>query len=172
MRLKIKEANFGFTLIELVISITILAILAVVLTFRFGDYYYTRNLQDDSLKIAFALKSSRDKAISQEEGFPWGVHFMNTPSTQGYYIIFRGLSYAGQTFPKTELNPGIQFLTPAMDSVADIVFLNPFFSTSTYAAPFTINGVSATTTSIVIALTDDNTSSSTIIINVDGDIQY
>ncbi|MCR4275521.1 MAG: prepilin-type N-terminal cleavage/methylation domain-containing protein [Candidatus Wolfebacteria bacterium] len=173
MRLKIKGGDYGFTLIELVVSITIFVILAVVLVLRFGDYYYKRNLQDDSLKIAFALKSSRDKAISQEGGTPWGIHFVNTSGAQGYYIIFSGPAYAGQIFPKTELNPGVQFLMPVASSTVNIVFLNPFFSaTSTYATPFTMNGVLAATTSIIIALTDDETSSSTIIINANGDVQY
>jgi len=133
----------GFSLLELVIVIAIFAILGTVGFVKLTDYFVRNNLEKDAQKIAFTLKNARDRSISQDRGLQWGVHFENPASGKGFYELFAGTSYPGQTILRNNLNTGIEFLNPSASSTLDILFSK-------------VTGLASASTTIVIALAEDN----------------
>ena len=133
----------GFSLLELIIVITIIAILGSVGFVKLTDYFTRNNLDKDAQKIAFTLKNARDRSISQDRGLQWGVHFENSASGKGFYELFSGTGYPGQTILRNNLNIGVEFLNPSASSTLDILFSK-------------ITGLASASTTIVVALSDDN----------------
>lgn len=150
----------GITLIELLISISVLAILATFLVPQFLNFYSRQNLKDDTLKVAFALKNARDRAVNRENDSDWGVRFVNPESGGGYYILFSGGSFSSSGQASTaNLNPGVQFVSPSASSTLDVIF-------------YKIKGLPSTSTSIIISLTDNDSVSSVVSISGYGEIGY
>ena len=150
----------GFSLLELVIVITIIAILGSIGFVKLTDYFIRNNLEKDAQKIAFTLKNARDRSISQDRGLQWGVHFENPTSGQGFYELFAGTSYPGQTILRNNLNTGVEFLTPADGLSQNILFSK-------------ITGLALASTTIVIALSNDNSITKSIIISgANSEISY
>jgi len=133
----------GFSLLELVIVIAIFAILGTVGFVKLTDYFVRNNLEKDAQKIVFTLKNARDRSISQDRGLQWGVHFENSASGKGFYELFAGTSYPGQTILRNDLNTGVEFLSPSASSTLDILFSK-------------VTGLASASTTIVIALAEDN----------------
>jgi len=150
----------GFSLLELVIVITIIAILGTVGFVKLTDYFTRNNLEKDAQKIAFTLKNARDRSISQDRGFQWGVHFENPANGKGFYELFAGTSYPGQTIIRNNLNTGVEFLNPSASSTLDILFSK-------------VTGLASVSTTIVVALAEDNNVTKSISVsNTNSEISY
>jgi len=150
----------GFSLLELVIVIAIIAILGTVGFVKLTDYFIRNNLEKDAQKIAFTLKNARDRSISQDRGFQWGVHFENPATGKGFYELFAGASYPGQTILRNNLNTGVEFLSPSASSTLDILFSK-------------VTGLASASTTIIIALSDDDSITKSISIsNTNSEINY
>lgn len=84
----------GFTLIELIITISIIAVLGVIASINLVGYREVRIL-DSAAKVAeAAVKSAQQKAISQENASQWGVNFVRQGIAPDYYNIYYGTSSA------------------------------------------------------------------------------
>lgn len=79
----------GFTLVELVLVIGILALLIVVSLPLAINFYKTRQFDVHENGIVQALRRAQLKAMSVEEDCAFGVHI-----TSDQYVLFRGNSYA------------------------------------------------------------------------------
>ena len=151
---------WGFTLIELVISIGILAILAGIGFISIINYKQRQALSSATQEIVTVLRNAQDRSISQESGNRWGVYFENPLSGSAFYDLFQGLNYATNTIVSRNVLPsGIQFDTPASGSSSTIIF-----------SPVT--GLPNSQTTIKISLLNSSTNSSTIIVSANGKIQY
>ncbi len=149
----------GFTLIELIISIAIIAIIASIGIINLFSY---RNRQDLSLntgKIVEVLRNAQNRSISQENGTRWGVHFINVSAPNlDYYELFYGASYALNTIVSTATLPSnITFEVP---SVSSTIIFSP------------ITGLPNASTTVKIYLLSNPTTSSTIIISNNGNISF
>ncbi len=150
----------GFTLVELLIVMGILVVMAMALKFFPIDYFYEKSLADDAAKIAFMLRATRDKSITQDSGGQWGAHFVNPASGVGYYNVFMGTSYAGgSVVSTTTLNETSQFVSPPSASSTDVLF-----------AP--VSGLPSGAGSIILSIIAKPATTKTITIMSSGQVQY
>lgn len=75
--------NKGFTLIELVMLITILAVLAAVSVPRFGEYYGGIKQDNATIKIASDIRYSQNRATTTQQRSR--VRFVNPANYEVYY---------------------------------------------------------------------------------------
>jgi len=150
----------SFTLIELVISITIISILAAVGFASIIKYKERQDLNSASQEIVVVVRNAQDRSLSQESGDRWGVYFENPASGTDFYDMFKGLSYASGTIVSHNvLSFNIQLDIPTSGSSSTIIF-----------SPVT--GLPDNSITIKISLIGSPTSSSTIVVSSNGEIQY
>lgn len=116
--------QWGFTLVELLISLTIIAIVSVI---GFTNLTGTREKMAVNLeveKIATYLRNVRDRAISGEDDSSWGVRFVNNVSDDDVYYSFKGLSFSSTSIVETRyLSKKTQLALPPAGSTTDIIFI-------------------------------------------------
>ena len=159
--------NKAFTLIELIISIGILAILAGVGFINIVNYKHRQDLTSTTQEIIEVVRNAQNRSLSQEAtstagtGGRWGVYFENpTGSGNDFYELFKGTSYAGGTVvSKSVLPSNTQFEEPASGSSSTIIF-----------SPIT--GLPNASATIKISLISSPTSSSTITVGANGNIGF
>jgi prepilin-type N-terminal cleavage/methylation domain-containing protein len=112
----------GFTLFELIVVITITAILAAITVAIVPTVGRGRELEAERDKIVAYLRHARQKAVSQEEGRQWGVRFDNTQSATPKYMLFSGASFSSAA-ETIFLSSKVQFNDPSGGNTRDIVFV-------------------------------------------------
>ncbi len=148
----------GFTLIELMITLAILTIVAVIGGVNLFNYYSRQNLTSAANEIVALLRQAQNSSLTQESGDQWGVHFSNVTTTQGLIQLFHGSSFASGTLANSQSLPtGVQFINPVSGTSTDVIFSK-------------VTGYPNTSASIAVALTANLNTSSTIIINVIGQV--
>lgn len=85
----------GFTLIEMIIVIALMAILALTAIPVITGYQTDAKLASTASRIISTLRYSQNKSIVGEGTSTWGVHFDTTSSH--FFSIFQGSSYASGT---------------------------------------------------------------------------
>ena len=93
--------NHGFTLIEIIIVMAIIALLAGLGSFISVDIYRSISFNTDSNYIAAFLKRARSEAINNIDGLPHGIKIM-----PGEYVIFSGYDFASRDASKDEVISG------------------------------------------------------------------
>lgn len=159
--------NKAFTLIELIISISILAILAGIGFINIVNYRQRQDLSFAGQEIIEVLRNAQNRSLSQEatstagSGGRWGVYFENpTGAGNDFYDLFKGTSYAGGTVvSRMVLSSNIQFDIPTSGSTSTIIF-----------SPVT--GLPNASATIKISLISSPTSSSTITVGANGNIGF
>jgi len=116
--------NSGVTLLEIIIVMSILAILATMATGYYRNYLKSVELQNAAKNIIFDLKGVQVKAMSGENQLKWGVHFVN--SSSDYYETFSTpTNYAdpSKVVENTIYLPStVIFTNPSEGNTADIIF--------------------------------------------------
>ncbi len=145
---------------ELIVVMGIFIVMAATIRFFPIDYFYTRSLDDDASKISFALRGAHDRAVTQDSGSAWGVHFVNPASGTDYYQVFKGDTYAaGTVVEQINLNETVQFTNPPTSSSTDVLFSK-------------IYGLPSGTGSIIISLISKPTMTHVVNVLASGQIQY
>ncbi len=146
----------GVTLIEVLLVIGFMAILGGIGVTNFVNLRRANEF-DGAVKIFLSyLRSTQQRAISQDQSLKWGVR-VNVPDPgQDFYSIFSCNSNCSATTitDMVYLNPDFQFTTPAQGSVSqDIIFATQTGLPENGATTIVIGRVSdpATTKTITIS---------------------
>lgn len=146
----------GFTLLEILLVVTILAIFATISRDFYANYVKGIGLESNQKIIISSLKLARDKAMNGLEDRNWGVHFVN--GSKDYYEIFSSpTSYADgarKTIETDYLSNNIVYFSPIEGVNKDVVF----------------NKINATTTAETIIISADNIQKA-ISISTQGNIE-
>ncbi len=154
------NSRSGFTLVELLISITIMVILAGVSFINVVNYKNRQEITSNVQEIVTVLRSAQDRSLSQEGGSRWGIHFENPAEAMDFYELFRGISYSsGIVVSRSVLSSDIQFDSPAAGSSSTVIF-----------SPIT--GLPDAVINIKISLMGSPSVSSTITVSSNGKISY
>jgi len=155
LKLKILYFEYGFTLLEVIL---VLAILAIISTISFS---YLGGFKTSSAgQIVGKLREAQGKAMTGEDNKKWGVHFDNTGAEPFYDFFSTTNSYASgstivETIYLTHLAQGITFTAPTSGQSIDVIFSK-------------ITGVPSSAQNIVINLQN---STKTISIETSGRIE-
>jgi len=102
-----KKLIKGFSLLEFLIVIGIIAVLALGGTVTYRGVFLERQLDGATQKTVAVLKNAQSRAISGENNSNWGVHFGGDPMIHlaYYYQLFYGPSYTSGTVVSTAYYP-------------------------------------------------------------------
>lgn len=154
MKLTKLKANNGFTILELIISITIISIIGVMAGVELINYQRLTSAETAARDIMSELRFAQSRAITGEDGDlngqgdAWGVRFAN--STNDTYQVFYGPSYAAGTTTATIYLPSsVKFTNPTEGNNRDIIFTKlTGTATSSAVAIQTIDGSQTKTITI------------------------
>jgi prepilin-type N-terminal cleavage/methylation domain-containing protein len=131
----------GFTLIELMIVIGIIAVLGIVSLISLSGPKNAADLTNTAKLVASSLRQAQSQSVSGYQGVPWGVHFENATATTPFFALFY-TSYASATVVSRYTLPlDVQF---AASSVSPGSFVNVLFAS--------ISGIPSASTSITLNL--------------------
>ncbi|MGC9968459.1 MAG: prepilin-type N-terminal cleavage/methylation domain-containing protein [Minisyncoccia bacterium] len=117
----------GFTIVELLIVIGIIAIITTVSVLTLFNWHSTAVLTSTTKQIGALLREAQSNTMAQNQGAAWGVHFDNTTSTAAFYSLFYTFNgtYASSTrVGQYPLPAGICYATSSVNvgSSTDIIF--------------------------------------------------
>ena len=125
MRISLKTgfSKSGFTIAELLITISIIGILAAIGISSYFGYYRNTVLKSSAEKLYSFIYETQQKAIGQQGGTAWGIHFENPAVGESFYASFTGDAYSSSTLQEIRyLGSSVAFSYPAPGSSFDIVF--------------------------------------------------
>ncbi len=130
----------GFTLIEILIVIGVIAILATIGTLSLGNQKKYKDLDLTKKEIVAVLRDAQQKSITAEEGARWGVRFTNVASGADYYEVFKVLSGVTTIVSQKPLKSSIKFSQFAVESGGTLTSLpltNPINTVDVSFEPLT-----------------------------------
>lgn len=138
----------GFTLLELLIVIAILAVLSSIGIGEYRNYVKNVELEEAGKILSYDLVAARTKAAAGEDQRKWGIRLVNSSSQ--YYLLFStptDFSDAQKTVKATTtLTGNIVFSTPSSGNSLDIIFSKIQATTTTTSASLTVEGKTKTIT--------------------------
>ncbi|MEK7493816.1 MAG: prepilin-type N-terminal cleavage/methylation domain-containing protein [Patescibacteria group bacterium] len=87
-RYSLHSSTKGFTLIEVVVAIGVLAIISTTLFIGFSRATESADLKTSAFKVVDTLQFARTRTIASLASSQYGVHF-----EAGQYVLFRGATY-------------------------------------------------------------------------------
>lgn len=150
----------GFTLVELLISVAILAIMGAMGAVSLSGFRRDRQLELAASDITYTLRRAQSAAIAQENSSAWGVHFDNPSSGADSFSLFYGNSYAtGTILSMNRLSSFLDYSDPSTGSTKDVLFAKA-------------TGLPGASTTIVIIRAGVASSSRTVTVNAIGKASY
>ncbi len=139
----------GFTLIEVIITITVLGILGAI---AFGSYRSTlqsQQIEQDAAKIVSVYEEARSLSISGRQGSSYGVHASATKVTR-----FQGQNYvAGSTSNVDELlSPYVTISAITLTGGTSDVIFSKISGTTTASGTITLALIASTTVTKTITI--------------------
>ncbi len=98
-----KKNRVGFTVIELLVVITITIILVLAAVPIYGSLQVKSQLSETSAQLVQNLRWARENSISRYNDFPHGV-FLSLTANPNFYTIYQGNSYASRVVANDRLN--------------------------------------------------------------------
>lgn len=105
-----KNINAGVTFIELIVVISIFALISTVVLFNFGDFSTSLSLQNVSQDIALKIAEAQRSAISGKGN----IILVNTPTTPDYaptYGVLLATANAVSSVTSNFYSPGKEFIS-------------------------------------------------------------
>lgn len=120
---KIFSLNEGFSLIELLLTLAIMAVLGAVGAVNLSAFSQERALLSQGEKVVVVIRDVQDRAVAEESASAWGIKITNNASGSDQYETFYGASYAAGTVDDIFYLPtGLALAAPAAGSNTEIVF--------------------------------------------------
>ncbi len=110
----------GFSIVEMIIAITVLLILAVVITGSFLRFRDTQNLNSGIAEIASLINEGRSQTIASKNSSQYGIHFEATKA-----VLFAGTSYspAGSDNKELKVCPLLEIYSISLNGGgSDVIF--------------------------------------------------
>lgn len=162
--------NRGFTLIELIVVVGIMAILATVGTVNYLAQRNKNRLELTGNILVRELNLTMERSRAQENGYQWWIHFNNPAgSANDFYTVCYGTYVSsgadcvadgggsGAQSKRTNLSAGLEF-SPGSPATQDVVFSKA-------------TGLPTGTTTIIIN-SISGTGSQTVTVNANGRIDF
>src|SRR3990167_5556453 len=136
----------GFTLLEILLVFGIAAILAAATAPGFFRYRAARQLPAQVTSVVAVLRATQARAVSQEGGNQWGVHFEYPASDPQFYQVFSGASWAAGTKEvRTNLGTYVTFVAPASGASTDVIFTKRTGTTTAATITLALKSAPSTT---------------------------
>ena len=103
-RLTSLRARRGFTLVELFLTLSIIAIISIVAISNLSGRKNKSDLNNVASEIAATLREAQTKSVSEDSGVAWGVHFDNTTS-KSFFALFKNSYSQANTFGSQTVLP-------------------------------------------------------------------
>lgn len=145
--------NKGFTLIELVISLALVAILSTVGLLSLVNFRTNQALRLAAQNLVIFTRDAQQKSISQEGGLQWGIRFSHDPAGRDNYQLISGSSSFAPAGNLVSLPSNLEFAS----AYGDLTFNK--------------SGLPSGTSSLIIRLKASPATLQTITINAQGIIQ-
>ena len=117
---RLEKIRRGFTLVELLVSIAILALLATLTYETFQKTNLSKALDTDALNVLSTLREARSLTLASKNASPWGVHLASSSVT-----LFQGTTYnaGGATNVVTNLSSQVNVSSITLSGGgSDVVF--------------------------------------------------
>lgn len=147
------QDNRGFTLIEILISIGILALIASLGLFISLDFFRSYSFRSEQSVIVSLLQNARSKSLNNINQVRHGVHFEVNPNLK--YIIFEGSSYDSSNPSNLTINSSYNSAISSPSLPFDVIF----------------DQLSGTSTPLTITASD-GTKSYNVKVNSEGQIDW
>lgn len=152
----------GFSLIELLIVLGIIAVISTVLGLQLFGFRAETELANDARLIAGMLRDAQQRSVTQENGLAWGVHFENAAGGLDYYDLFSGTYNPAQPVSRQTLNPAVKFSAPGDGFGLNVIF-DQVNGQPTPSGLYTI---------VVCLVSDCTNKSKTVTVAANGTISY
>lgn len=139
----------GFTLTELLMVVSIIAVLATIIILSFSNFRNSSALQTTSEDVVSILNKARSNTIASKDGYQYGVHFSTNDVT-----LFRGASFVfGDTNNEVRtLDTAVEVASTAFNGGgSDVVFQKLTGKTSNYGTA-TLHVMSDSSKTAVISI--------------------
>jgi prepilin-type N-terminal cleavage/methylation domain-containing protein len=105
MRNNSRNIARGFTLIEILLVVAILAIIGTIATFGFTNARKVKDLEHDTRAVAAYLRDAQQRSITGADGAEWRVEFHKVSGQDYYELVSSGSSVAAHVVlkPSVEL---------------------------------------------------------------------
>jgi prepilin-type N-terminal cleavage/methylation domain-containing protein len=156
-----RSTKKGFTLMELMVTVTLIVVLVVVATLNLTGSRNKTNLDGTTRQIGALLREAQSNAMNDKQGVGWGIHLDNTGAAP-FYALFASSTYATSTIVgRYPLTAGIIYATATLPqgSAINITFTQ-------------ITGIVSASTSITLYVAGAPSLSSTISIASSGAVSY
>ncbi len=115
-----KNKNNAFTAIEILVSVSIIIVLAAIVLSAFINFKFTKSLDRDTELVVEVLRQARNQTLASQNAYAYGVHFETTS-----IVLFTGTSYdpASSTNKTYSLNSADTILSKSLaGGGSDVIF--------------------------------------------------
>lgn len=122
----------GFTLVEILIVISVVGIMASVVLYNFSAKRNTQVLSNTEDEVVALVSEARSRTVSAEENMQYGVHFQSNR-----VVLFQGATFVDGAGENREISidPVITITSIALaGSSTDVVFKKMTGETDTYGS--------------------------------------
>lgn len=117
------ERRHGFTLVEMLVVVTITALFSTIGFAFLGSYRSSQNLKKSLAQMLAVVQATQKRSITQDAGARWGVRFSHASTTGSQYFSFSGASFSTSSVDRIYgLANSVTFSEPSSGAAFDALF--------------------------------------------------